>query len=48
MLDYNKTANTSKRYLSSQRASQKRTPPKRLKKISKENKKFLELIGLLK
>lgn len=46
MIDFNKTATLQKNIISVNRAIQKTTSAK--KKITKENKKFLKLIGLLK
>lgn len=47
MIDYNKYGNTKTKHVSVKRTIRKETTNKK-KKITDENKRFLELIGLLK
>lgn len=48
MIDYNKTKSTYPKCVSIKPTTLKRGQSKKIVKISKENKKFLKLIGLRK
>lgn len=48
MIDYNKTKSNPLRSISTKAATLKQAHTKKIKKLTKQNREFLKLIGLLK